>query len=92
MADELGVGRTPVREALLMLKNADWIVSLPNKSAYVKEISLKDIKDLFESLAFVERQVSCLAASAHDSGSSGKHKKGGTGNSDGRGAQGHLGD
>jgi DNA-binding GntR family transcriptional regulator len=62
MADELGVGRTPVREALLMLKNADWIVSLPNKSAYVKEISLKDIKDLFESLAFVERQVSCLAA------------------------------
>ena len=62
MADELGVGRTPVREALLMLKNADWIVSLPNKSAYVKELSLKDIRDLFESLAVVERQVSCLAA------------------------------
>jgi DNA-binding GntR family transcriptional regulator len=62
LAEELKVGRTPVREALLLLKNGDWIVSLPNKSAYVKEMSLKDVKDLFESLALVERQTACLAA------------------------------
>ena len=62
LAEELKVGRTPVREALLLLKNGDWIVSLPNKSAYVKQVSLKDVKDLFESLALVERQTACLAA------------------------------
>ena len=62
LAEELKVGRTPVREALLMLKNGDWIISLPNKSAYVKEMSLKDIKDLFESLALIEKQTACLAA------------------------------
>jgi len=62
LAEELRVGRTPVREALLLLKNGDWIVSLPNKSAYVKEMSLKDVKDLFESLALIEKQTACLAA------------------------------
>jgi len=61
LAQELKVGRTPVREALLLLKNGDWIVSLPNKSAYVKEMSLKDVKDLFESLALIEKQAACLA-------------------------------
>jgi DNA-binding GntR family transcriptional regulator len=59
---DLGVGRTPVREALLLLKNEDWIVSLPNKSAYVKEMTLKDVRDLIESLAAVEKTTASLAA------------------------------
>ena len=59
---DLGVGRTPVREALLLLRNEGWTASLPNKSAYVKEITLKDARDLIESLAAVEKTIASLAA------------------------------
>jgi len=59
---ELGVGRTPVREALLLLKNENLIESQPNKTAYVKEMNLKNIKDLFESLTNIEKLTGCLAA------------------------------
>ena len=59
---DLGVGRTPVREALLLLRNEGWTASLPNKSAYVKEITLKDARDLIESLAAVEKVIASLAA------------------------------
>jgi len=59
---ELGVGRTPVREALLLLKSENLVESQPNKTAYVKEMNLKHIKDLFESLMAVEQLTACLAA------------------------------
>ncbi|MGQ9646559.1 MAG: GntR family transcriptional regulator [Thermodesulfobacteriota bacterium] len=62
LMSELKVGRTPVREALLMLKNQNLIVSHPNRSAYVKELTLKDVKDLSESLMGIERLVTALAA------------------------------
>ncbi len=62
LMSELKVGRTPVREALLMLRNQNLIVSNPNRSAYVKELTLKDVKDLSESLMGVERLVTALAA------------------------------
>jgi DNA-binding GntR family transcriptional regulator len=62
LMSELGVGRTPIREALLMLKNENLIVSLPNKSSYVKELTLKDVKDLSESLMSIEKLVTALAA------------------------------
>jgi DNA-binding GntR family transcriptional regulator len=59
---EMGTGRTPVREALLMLKSENLVESQPNKTAYVKEMNLKNIKDLFESLTAIERLTACLAA------------------------------
>jgi DNA-binding GntR family transcriptional regulator len=62
LMSELKVGRTPVREALLILKNESLIVSNPNRSAYVKELTLKDVKDLSESLIGIERLVTVLAA------------------------------
>jgi DNA-binding GntR family transcriptional regulator len=62
LAKELEVGRTPVREALLLLKADGLIESHPNKTAYVKEITLKGVKDLFESLMAVEKIIARLAA------------------------------
>jgi DNA-binding GntR family transcriptional regulator len=62
LGEELGVGRTPVREALLLLKGENLVESRPNKTAYVKEMNLKNIKDLFESLTAVEKLTACLAA------------------------------
>ena len=61
LMSELKVGRTPIREALLMLKNENLIVSLPNKSSYVKDLTLKDVKDLSESLMAIEKLVATLA-------------------------------
>jgi DNA-binding GntR family transcriptional regulator len=62
LGSELGVGRTPVREALLLLKSENLVESQPNKTAYVKEMNLKNIKDLFESLTAVEKLTACFAA------------------------------
>ena len=62
LGEELGVGRTPVREALLLLKSENLVESQPNKTAYVKEMNLKNIKDLFESLMAIEKLTACLAA------------------------------
>jgi len=59
---ELGVGRTPLREALLTLKVEKFIDGTPNKPFYVKEISLKSVRDLFEALVPIEKIATSLAA------------------------------
>lgn len=59
---ELRVGRTPLREAILLLKNEKLIEGQPNKPFFVKEITFKGVKDLLETLLIVERDVTCLAA------------------------------
>ena len=59
---ELGVGRTPLREALLTLKVEKFIEGSPNKPFYVKEISLKSVRDLFETLVPIEILATSLAA------------------------------
>jgi DNA-binding GntR family transcriptional regulator len=61
LRSELKVGKTPFREAVLTLKNENLIVSLPNRSSYVKELTLMDGKDLLESLLGIEKLVSTLA-------------------------------
>ena len=48
IAKELNMSRTPVREALRMLENEDLIEIKDGIGIYVKTISFKDIKDIFE--------------------------------------------
>ena len=62
MAEELGVSRTPVREAIRKLELEGFVVMLPRKGAYVAGISLKDIADVFEVRASLEALASGLAA------------------------------
>lgn len=45
---ELGVSRTPVREALRQLELEGLIKIIPNKGAYVTGITAKDVKDIYE--------------------------------------------
>ena len=59
---ELKIGRTPLREAILLLKNEKLIEGQPNKSSFVKEITFKGVKDLLETLLIIERDATCLAA------------------------------
>mgnify|MGYP004465655949 FL=1 len=48
IGEELGVSRTPVREALRQLELEGLVTIVPNKGAYVVGISQKDIKDIYE--------------------------------------------
>lgn len=45
---ELGVSRTPVREALRQLELEGLVTIIPNKGAYVTGISEKDVNDILE--------------------------------------------
>ena len=46
LAEQLGVSRTPVREAIRKLELEGLVVMLPRKGAYVADISLKDLVDV----------------------------------------------
>jgi len=62
MAEELGVSRTPIREALRNLELEGFIVMVPRKGAYVADLSFKDIADVFEIRAALEGLAAGLAA------------------------------
>lgn len=62
MAEEMGVSRTPVREAIRKLELEGFVVMVPRKGAYVAGISMKDIADVFEIRAAMEALAAGLAA------------------------------
>lgn len=47
LGKELGVSRTPVREALRQLELEGLVNIIPNKGAYVTGISDKDVHDIY---------------------------------------------
>ena len=47
IAKELGVSRTPVREALIRLVNQGLVTSLHNRGFTVREFSIKDVEDIY---------------------------------------------
>ncbi|RNC28679.1 MAG: HTH-type transcriptional repressor RspR [Candidatus Dichloromethanomonas elyunquensis] len=62
LAEEMGVSRTPVREAIRKLELEGFIVMIPRKGAYVAGVSYKDVKDVFEIRAALEGLAASLAA------------------------------
>lgn len=57
IAEELGVSRMPVREALQVLHNEGLVTVRPNKVATVNDISPKFIHDHFELRALLEKEA-----------------------------------
>ena len=62
LAEELGVSRTPIREALRMLEIENLVDLIPRKGAQVRDMSEKDIKDVLEIRKVLEELASGLAA------------------------------
>lgn len=62
LAEEMGVSRTPVREAIRKLELEGFVVMVPRKGAYVAGVSVKDIVDVFEVRAALEALAAGLAA------------------------------
>ena len=62
IADQLGVSRTPVREAIRKLEKEKFIEMVPRKGAYVSSTSLKDMLDVLEVRKLLEGFATELAA------------------------------
>jgi DNA-binding GntR family transcriptional regulator len=54
IADEVGVSRTPVREALLRLESQGLLRLYPKKGALVLPVSAQEVEDVFEARELVE--------------------------------------
>lgn len=54
VGEELGVSRTPVREAFRQLELEGLIQMVPNKGAYVTGITLKDVQDIYMIRSLLE--------------------------------------
>ena len=62
LADELGVSRTPVREAMRKLELERYVIMLPRRGTYVANISIRDINEVFEIRTTLDALASGLAA------------------------------
>lgn len=61
IADQLGVSRTPVREAIRKLEKEDFVTMVPRKGAYVSKLTPKDILDVLEVRRVLEGFATQLA-------------------------------
>lgn len=54
LANELGISRIPLREALVQLESEGLVKILPHKGAIVSELSIEELTELFELRALLE--------------------------------------
>lgn len=62
LAEELGVSRTPIREAIRKLELEGFVIMVPRRGTYVADVSLKDIAQVFEIRSALEELAAGLAA------------------------------
>lgn len=59
LAEQYGISRTPLREALKVLASEGLVVLKPRRGCYVTEISRQDLDDIFPLMAMLEGR--CVA-------------------------------
>jgi len=57
IAEELGVSRTPVREALKRLESEGFVEVRPHYGAFIAEVSRQDIREIYEIRRLLESEV-----------------------------------
>jgi DNA-binding GntR family transcriptional regulator len=61
MTSSLGVGRTPLRDALQRLSHDGLVEIRPRQGTYVSQVTLDDLGEIFEARAVIERAISAVA-------------------------------
>lgn len=61
LAEQFGISRTPLREAIKILASEGWFEILPNRGARVVSLSGKDISEVMEVIAALEGAAAELA-------------------------------
>jgi DNA-binding GntR family transcriptional regulator len=62
LARELGMSRTPVREALLLLQSEGLVESIPRRGATVRSYAVDDLDDMYQLRAVLEGYAARRAA------------------------------
>jgi len=62
VSEELGVSRTPVREAIRKLELEGFVVMIPRRGTYVSNLSIKDINEVFEVRTALDILAAGMAA------------------------------
>lgn len=57
MIQELGISRTPLREALLILQEQGFVSILPQRGVKINALSMDDVRDIYEILGGIESRV-----------------------------------
>ena len=67
IAEELGISRTPLREALKVLATEGLVTMKVRRGAYVTEVSEQDLRDVYHLLSLLESDAAgVVAATAPD--------------------------
>lgn len=61
LAEELGISRTPVREAIRKLEQEGYVIMMPRRGTYVSSFSVHDVKEIFEIRSALETLSAELA-------------------------------
>lgn len=66
IAEEFGISRTPLREALKVLATEGLVTMKVRRGAYVTETSDKDLRDVYHLLALLESDAAAVVAQDAD--------------------------
>lgn len=62
LAEDLGVGRSPIRTALSRLKSEGWIAISPQSGTYIKALTPREIREVTELRMLLEMHAAGAAA------------------------------
>ena len=62
IAEEFGISRTPLREALKVLASEGLVTMKVRRGAYVTEVSEKDLRDVYHLLSLLESDATATVA------------------------------
>src|SRR5438034_3884772 len=62
LREELGIGRTPIREALQRLARENLVRSIPHRGTFVTDVNITDLARITEVRIVIEANAARLAA------------------------------